>query len=124
MRRHGVRAATQHPLHVPQRACNGADLDGSPMTARSQTYVERLSAELDEIAESYAEVLARSQIRYVNPNHPGSLVSFPMAPDWGWAPSDGALEEARMALLARAQAGATADVAVSSSDTESRCAAK
>lgn len=68
---------------------------------RHDTYAERLVAELDGIAASYAEILAASDIKYVNPNRPGSHVIFVAAADWGWTSSDDALEAARMALLRR-----------------------
>src|SRR5882757_7810055 len=65
------------------------------------TYAENLLAELDGIAASYAEVLAASEIKYVNPNRPGGRVIFAGAADWGWGDSDENLEVARMELLGR-----------------------
>jgi rRNA-processing protein FCF1 len=65
------------------------------------TYAENLIAELDGIAASYAEILAASEIKYVNPNTPGGRVIFVGAPDWGWCQSDEKLEAARMELLSR-----------------------
>jgi hypothetical protein len=40
------------------------------------TYAENLLAELDGVAASYAEILAASEIKYVNPNTPGGRVIF------------------------------------------------
>jgi hypothetical protein len=65
------------------------------------TYAENLSAELDDIAASYAEILAASKIKYVNPNRPGRGPVFVGAADWGWGNSDDQLEIARMELLGR-----------------------
>jgi PIN domain len=65
------------------------------------TYAENLLAELDGIAASYAEILAASEIKYVNPNRPGGRVTFVGAADWGWGDSDEKLEAARMELLGR-----------------------
>ena len=76
------------------------DQAGRVVTERS-TYADNLLIELDGIAASYAEVLADSGIRYVNPNrYDGGLV-FVGAADWGWADSNDALEAARMTLLRR-----------------------
>ena len=63
------------------------------------SYSQRLLNELDGIAASYAEVIAGSTIRYVNPNNEGGGVYFVGASDYGWGPSDPAHEAARMALL-------------------------
>jgi rRNA-processing protein FCF1 len=71
------------------------------MAARPQTYAASLLAELDAIAASYVDILARSDIRYVNPNTDDSPVFFAVAADWGWAPSDSELEGLRMVLLRR-----------------------
>lgn len=65
------------------------------------SYAERLSAELDAIAASYADILTASEIRYVNPNRYDNGVHFFGAADWGWVDSDDQLESARMALLRR-----------------------
>jgi rRNA-processing protein FCF1 len=65
------------------------------------TYAENLLAELDDIAASYAEILAASTIKYVNPNRRGSGVFFVGAADWGWGDSDDQIEAARMELLGR-----------------------
>ena len=63
------------------------------------SYSQRLLNELDGIAASYAEVIAGSTIRYVNPNNEGGGVYFVGASNYGWGPSDAAHEAARMALL-------------------------
>jgi hypothetical protein len=65
------------------------------------TYAENLLAELDGMAASYAEILAASEIKYVNLNRPGGRVIFAGAADWGWGDSDENLEVARMELLGR-----------------------
>lgn len=65
------------------------------------TYAANLSAELDGIAASYAEILAASKIKYVNPNRRGSRVIFANAANWGWDDSDDKLEIDRMNLLGR-----------------------
>jgi PIN domain len=62
------------------------------------TYAENLIAELDGIAASYAEILAASEIKYVNLSGGGVIFAFP---DWGWADSDENLAIARMELLGR-----------------------
>ncbi|CQD11830.1 hypothetical protein BN1232_02225 [Mycobacterium lentiflavum] len=72
----------------------------TPLPQR-QTYAERIEAELDAIAASYADILAASNIEYVNPNRPGASAIFVGAADWGWADSDDKLEAARMKLLRR-----------------------
>jgi len=64
-------------------------------------YVDSLQAELDDLEREFVQVLEQSEIRYVNPNRPGSDVFFVGAADYGWAPSTPALEAARMALLRR-----------------------
>jgi PIN domain len=68
----------------------------------TSTYAGNLLGELDDIATSYAEVLADSSINYVGPNRydSGDFVLIGAA-DWGWADSNDALEAARMALLRR-----------------------
>lgn len=71
------------------------------MTPARTTYAENLLAELDQIADSYAAILAGSGIKYVNPNRSGSGVFFAGAPDWGWTDSDGAEESARMEVVGR-----------------------
>ncbi|MFG2320591.1 PIN domain-containing protein [Streptomyces tendae] len=66
------------------------------------TYRERLLEQLDAIELDYLAVLEASEIRYVNPNRPGSYeVIIMTAADWGWAPSGPALETQRMDLLRR-----------------------
>lgn len=70
-------------------------------TKHPQSYTERLSAELDAIAASFADILTASDIKYVNPNRYDSEVVFVGASDWGWVDSDDQLESARMALLRR-----------------------
>jgi rRNA-processing protein FCF1 len=66
-----------------------------------QTYADNLLNELEAIAASYADVLDRSSIKYVNRNRDGSSVIFVGGADYGWAASDNELESARMALLRR-----------------------
>jgi hypothetical protein len=58
------------------------------------TYVDRLLGELEAIHARYLEVLQASAIHYADPNRPGSGVVI-LAPQWGWAASDPALEAAR-----------------------------
>lgn len=72
------------------------------MTAADQrTYTENLTAELDGIAASYADILATSGIKNVDPNRWGTGIFFAGYAEWGWTDSDDALEAARMALLRR-----------------------
>jgi rRNA-processing protein FCF1 len=68
---------------------------------RLPSYSQRLLAELDGIAASYVEILADSEIQYVNPNRPGSRVIFASAANWGWNDGDDKLVIDRMDLLAR-----------------------
>ena len=67
--------------------------------SRVVSYSARLLDELQDIETSFTEILDDSEIRYVNPNKPGSGVVFLGAADWGWIPSDGKLTAARMKLL-------------------------
>jgi hypothetical protein len=62
------------------------------------TYAENLIAELDRIAAFYAEILAASEIKYVNLSGGGLIFAYP---DWGWGDGDEKLEVARMELLRR-----------------------
>lgn len=71
------------------------------MPTTRNTYAENLIAELDNIAEAYHAILARSGIEYVNPNRHGSGIVFIGAADYGWANSDDELEASRMVLLAK-----------------------
>jgi hypothetical protein len=64
-------------------------------------YMHQLLSRLDEIETAYVEVLERSAIRYINPNTSESVVFFASASHYGWAPSDPALEQARMQMLGR-----------------------
>jgi rRNA-processing protein FCF1 len=66
----------------------------------SESYLDHLLGELNAIEDEYICVLERSEIRYVNPNRSGGVI-FVGAADWGWEPSDPALEAARMDLLGR-----------------------
>ena len=75
--------------------------NGTNKSAPVQSYLDTLLGELDEIEREFVEVLQRSEIRYVNPNHPGSRVVVVAAADFGWAPSEPDLEARRMALLRR-----------------------
>jgi hypothetical protein len=73
----------------------------SPKQVARPSYAENLLTELDGIAEAYVAILARSAIKYVNPNTPDSPVFFVGAADYGWGDSDDALEADRMALLGK-----------------------
>lgn len=75
--------------------------DGGVAVSRStpQPYADALLAELDAIESAYLEVLAGSEVRNIDPNRRGSGVTFIGYAQWGWAPSDAALEAARMKLL-------------------------
>ena len=64
-----------------------------------QPYADALLAELDAIEGDYLEVLARSEVRNIDPNRRGSGIAFIGYAQWGWTPSDSALEAARMKLL-------------------------
>jgi hypothetical protein len=73
-----------------------------PVNAPNQpTYGERLLAELGAIADSYADIIAASGIKNVDPNRgaAGTMVMFAGYPEWGWESSDDALEASRMTLL-------------------------
>lgn len=78
---------------------------GSPMgkqRATPDTYLQRLLRELDSIRVDYVDVLRASTIVNTDPNrgcHGGVIVVG--SPNWGWGPSDPALEADRMGLLRR-----------------------
>jgi rRNA-processing protein FCF1 len=74
-------------------------VDDQAVTARPKqpTYAERLLAELDDIAASYADIHAASGIEDYDLKFRGSgLVGFAR---YGWESSDDQLEAARMTLL-------------------------
>jgi hypothetical protein len=48
---------------------------------------------------AYRKVLEASAVRNIDPNRRGSGIVFIGYATWGWMPSDGALEAARMKLL-------------------------
>lgn len=73
------------------------------MAGDHRTYAENLIAELDGIAGSYADILASSGIKNIDPNRglEGTGIFFATSAHWGWTASDDDLEAARMALLER-----------------------
>lgn len=62
-------------------------------------YADALIGELATIEATYVTVLEGSVVNNIDPNRPGSGIAFIGYPRNGWAPSDAALEAARMALL-------------------------
>lgn len=62
-------------------------------------YVDVLLDELDAIGAAYQDVLEASAVRNIDPNRSGSGIAFIGYAQWGWMPSDAALETARMKLL-------------------------
>jgi rRNA-processing protein FCF1 len=71
------------------------------MRSSMTSYADRLRDELAGIRNDLDALLERSEIRYVNPNSPGSGVVFLGAADWGWAPSDPDTSAAQMNLTQR-----------------------
>jgi hypothetical protein len=76
-----------------------------PTTSRQPptSYVERLLGELEDIHAAYVELLGKSGIIDIDPNHNARVgdVAFFGYAKWGWAKSDSPLEAARMDLLRR-----------------------
>jgi hypothetical protein len=66
-----------------------------------QPYADALLEELGGIEAAYLEVLEASTVVNIDPNrgHYGGGIMFIGYPSWGWAPSDGTGEAARMKLL-------------------------
>ena len=63
------------------------------------SYLDRLMADLETVNAGYQDLLSRSSIRNIDPNRRQSNVFVVGAAQWGWAPSDPALEASRMSLL-------------------------
>lgn len=63
------------------------------------SYLDRLLAELDSLHKQFQAVLDSSVIKNINPNRPGSHVTYRGYPAWGWEASDATLEATRMRLL-------------------------
>jgi len=74
---------------------------GDRKTVRPPSYLDRLLSELGAMESGHLEIVEASAIRYINPNRHNSGVFVVGAADWGWAPSDAALEARRMAALRR-----------------------
>jgi rRNA-processing protein FCF1 len=73
--------------------------EAMPTRTPPPTYADRISSDLETLRASFHALLEGSEIRNIDPNRGGSDVVFLGAAKWGWAPSDIALEAARMTLL-------------------------
>lgn len=68
-------------------------------------YAEALLIELESIRADFVAVLEKSGIYNIDPNRgAGDGIQFLGYPTFGWAPSNNALQSARMALLGRVRA--------------------
>jgi rRNA-processing protein FCF1 len=72
-------------------------------TSDQLSYADRLRVELDEIGESFQEIISSSSIENVNPNRglEGTGIFIATSRHWDWKRSDDNEERACMALLQR-----------------------